>query len=57
MGEPDDDEIGRLNVPVAKGRLRRWTRQAKAAGYSTLAEYVRRVLDGLEVVVPFKGDP
>lgn len=57
MGEADDDEIGRLNVPVTKGRLRRWTRQAKAAGYSTLSEYVRRVLDGLEVVVPFKGDP
>lgn len=44
------EKMKRLNVPVEEERLDRWTRQAKAAGYSTLSEYVRRVLDGREIV-------
>jgi hypothetical protein len=45
----------RLNVPVEPDRLERWRLDSKRAGYSTLAEYVRRVLDGIETVKP-RGD-
>lgn len=51
-GAKSVEMTARLHVPVEPDRLERWRRESKAAGYSTLAEYVRRVLDGIEKVKP-----
>lgn len=42
----------RLNIPLEDGAMDRYKAQARAAGFSTLSEYVRHVLDGRHQVVP-----
>lgn len=42
----------RLNLPVTEEELEEYKRRSKAAGYSTMAEWVRRVLSGREKVEP-----
>jgi hypothetical protein len=46
-----------MNVPVEPERLERWRLDSKRAGYSTLAEYVRHVLDGRIQVVALSEPP
>jgi hypothetical protein len=51
-GEVLPERDKRLNIPVFEDELEGYKRRSKAAGYSTMAEWVRRVLAGHEKVEP-----